>query len=651
MNSLTRLRALGAVLALAVAATACSSTPEPASTTRSPVVADAVADRSTPAAPLLDIASGSTWRQLLDEIAAESELACIDQRLGDELPAELLDIAVVEPVGWPIITTELIGIDIGDGRWPHEMWRCMSADTTAAVYVSVFAHEFGFAVADEGALSAEIEECVAGASRERELVQSAARVLGSEQSFGSVDLAGFMEELDLLALDLIEACLAAAFDEAAPSSSPSSASGEAEPGSTAVSMCREGSELTAEEIYERAAPSIVYVETPGGSGSGIVIDGGYVLTNHHVLWPFDLATIVFADGAEYTGVPLTAANPWVDIALLGPLDTTASPLELVDGEQLPPGSDVYLVGYPAEYEYAPQPTITSGILSRVRHWNGYDHTLLQTDSAITGGQSGGALLDSHGCVIGVSTWSWTDANFALSTSASDNAELIQLMLSTDGYSFSIVDRLGDYDELAYEHQIDITDLWQRPTYLAISAAGDDIHIELQGPDGAGLWIADGVDLLVDIEDALPRRASVTRSVAFVEIVGAEAGSTYTLSSNVEVVPYYDEDGLPLEIGGGNAGFFDYYGDEDVYTIELRAGDAVRIWTDSVGADTYLALYNEDAFLIAEDDDTGPVTLPEQVWNAEIWFEAGASGTYYIVAGYHPELSSAQSYIIGVEAIE
>lgn len=642
-----------AVLLLACAVFAASCSAQDASPDPSDVPGGQAdtPESGTAAVPVWDIPGDTTWHQLISTVSSAREMACIEGELGDALPADLLGITVIDPVRWPVVGEELLGIGVGDDRWPHELWQCLAPETAAAVYLSVFAHEFGFAIADGGALAPEIEECLASAARERELVQVAAAVLNSEQSFENADLAGFMDELDLLALEFIEECVASALDDAASGSSASQADANAESGSTAASTCQEGSELTAEEIYERVAPSIVYIETPGGSGSGILIDGGYVLTNHHVLWPFDFARIVFADGTEYSGVPLSAANPWVDIALVGPLETSSDPLELADGEYLPPGSDVYLVGYPAEYEYAPEPTITRGVLSRVRHWEGYDHTLLQTDSAITGGQSGGALIDSRGCVIGVSTWSWTDANFALSTSASDNAELIGLMLGSDGYTFSIVDRLGDHDELAHEHQIDITDGWERPTYVAISADEDDIYVELQGPDGAGLWIADSAGLLIDIDDALPRHATVTRSVAFVEIVGAEVGSTYTLSSNVEMVPYYDEDGVALEIGGSNAGFFDYYGDEDVYTIELQTGDVVRIWTDSVGADTYLTLYDQDSFLIAEDDDSGPVTLPEQLWNAEIWFEAPQSGTYYIDVGYHPELSSSQSYLINVEAIE
>ena len=249
------------------------------------------------------------------------------------------------------------------------------------------------------------------------LAAAASERLSSEFSIpDGGDLSGFFGALDESALPKLIECLES------PGASSPSASRDTNLVVGADCSQEQGVALSAEEIYDRVAPSIAYIETPWGHGSGILVEGDFVLTNHHVLWPFEAATVVFPDGSEYVDVPHVVINPWADIALLGPLETDERQLALADGEQLPPGSDVYLIGYPAEYEYSPHPTITRGILSRVRQWDGYDHTLLQTDSAITGGQSGGALVDSRGCVVGVSTWSWTDANFAVSTSAVDNAE-------------------------------------------------------------------------------------------------------------------------------------------------------------------------------------------------------------------------------------
>ena len=179
--------------------------------------------------------------------------------------------------------------------------------------------------------------------------------------------------------------------------------------------------LSAAEVYSRVSPSIPFIETATSTGSGILIEGGYVVTNYHVVWPHLEAWIVFPDGTELSNVPLVGWNPWIDLAVLGPVNVSAPPLSLTDGEGMTPGSELFLVGYPAETDLFPEPSITQGILSRFREWDGWEITLLQTDAAIAGGQSGGALTNAFGEVVGISTWVFSDAGFAVATSAADDA--------------------------------------------------------------------------------------------------------------------------------------------------------------------------------------------------------------------------------------
>ena len=412
--------------------------------------------------------------------------------------------------------------------------------------------------------------------------------------------------------------------------------------------------LSAQEVFARVSPSIAYVETRLGSGSGILIPGDYVLTNHHVVWPSVAATVVFPDGTEYVDAPVAATNPWADIAVLGPLDTDKRPLTLAAGEDLPPGSDLFLIGYPAEYEFAPEPTITRGLLSRVRHWDGYDLTLLQTDTAITGGQSGGALVDDRGRVIGVSTWRWTDANFALSTSASDDAEIVELMLASDDYEFSFADRV---DESSSRSQsFELQGVPDSATFVAFQPDGADIELELQGGAGAGLWAADlGPLVAVGDDGSLPRQATLDTFAAFVEVVNLEGSDSYTLESNADLFPYFDEDGTVLlaedETGHGFAGVFDYYQDADWYSLELLHGETVRIWTESVAADTFLRLYDDESYVVTVDDDSGPLNIFGEAGNSEIVYTAPSSGTYFVQVDYLPELGFSDSYIINAEILE
>ena len=426
--------------------------------------------------------------------------------------------------------------------------------------------------------------------------------------------------------------------------------------------------LSAQEVYAKVAPSIPIIESAYGQGSGILIPGDYVLTNHHVVWPNefdDTATIVFPDGTEYVDVPVVATNPWADLAVLGPLVTDKRPLPLADGEQLPPGSDLYLIGYPAEYESAPEPTITRGLLSRVRHWDGYNMTLLQTDAAIAGGQSGGALVDGRGRVVGVSTWRWSDAGFGVATSASDDAVTVDLMLTDGRYRLSLPGRLDFEADPSREWDIELAGSWDAATFI-VEEATDTIDLEVDGTGEAGLRMVNAFEeapIGLDAEGGHVKSGSVEidfYDTYFVNVANwSAAAASYTLTSSALLLPYYDEDGDVLlgddvtpfvENRYAIAGTFDYFGDWDAYEVQLRRGETVVIWTDSILTDTVLVLYDSASNVVAEDDDSGPVGPLGFQWNAQVLFEAPATGSYYVVV-WTPDHGRGGSYIISAEILD
>ena len=423
--------------------------------------------------------------------------------------------------------------------------------------------------------------------------------------------------------------------------------------------------LTPEEVYARVAPSIPIVISPYGQGSGILTKGGYVVTNHHVVWPntFTAATVVFPDGTEYEDVPVVATNPWADLAVLGPLETDERPLFLADGEGLPPGSELYLIGYPAEFELRPEPTITSGILSRVRHWDGYNVTLLQTDAAIAGGQSGGALVDSRGRVVGVSTWGWTEANFGVATSASDDDDIIELMLDALGYDFSIWNRIDFGVDASREWDGELAGGgWH--SYF-VDEVADSIDLELEGSGEAGLWMANAFDVIIgpDADGEATTSGSAYMDlddVYFIDVYalgGSDSAASYSLRSSAALLPYIDEDGTVLNPAdetqawaGAWAGVFDYVGDRDWYELRLNRGDTVVVWTDSIDVDTVLRLTDSRGYEVAADDDSGPLGILGFEFNAEIVFEAPSTGTYYAEV-YVLDDTSTGSYIINSAILE
>ena len=187
--------------------------------------------------------------------------------------------------------------------------------------------------------------------------------------------------------------------------------------------------LSTAQIFRMISPSITFVHTDIASGSGVLFEGGYVVTNAHVVWPYNEATIVFADGTEFWRVEVIGWDLLTDLAVLGPIDAPVGHVELLDGEDVAIGSDMYLIGYPGGGEARPQPAIVRGILSRLREWEAVGVTYFQTDATTVGGQSGGALVSATGNVIGISGFRITEGSFGLVASSADLLPRIRQLIA------------------------------------------------------------------------------------------------------------------------------------------------------------------------------------------------------------------------------
>ena len=222
----------------------------------------------------------------------------------------------------------------------------------------------------------------------------------------------------------------------------------------------EAGTLTPAQIYSVVSPAIAFIQTSIGSGSGVLIEGGYVVTNAHVVWPFDTARVVFPDGTEFNQVAVKNWDLLADLAVLGPIDAPAQPATLLDGENIPIGSDMYLIGYPGEFEELPQPTIVSGILSRLREWGPGGITYFQTGAPSTGGQSGGALVSETGAVIGITGFK-IFGEFVLSASSADLLPRIQQLIAGEDPSGLGARRLP-LEGGALRHELTLQNYWDDP---------------------------------------------------------------------------------------------------------------------------------------------------------------------------------------------
>ena len=157
------------------------------------------------------------------------------------------------------------------------------------------------------------------------------------------------------------------------------------------------------DIVEEVEPSVVTVVTDAGLGSGVVYDeDGTIVTNNHVVEGATELTVVFAD---QTRVPaeLVATAPLLDLAVLDADRSDLPPATFAD--ELPRVGELAIaIGSPLGLEQ----TVTAGIVSGLnRGVPGSAQStqslvnLIQTDAPISPGNSGGALVDGRGRVIGI----------------------------------------------------------------------------------------------------------------------------------------------------------------------------------------------------------------------------------------------------------
>ncbi len=166
-------------------------------------------------------------------------------------------------------------------------------------------------------------------------------------------------------------------------------------------------------MVQEARRSVVQVVTSRGTGSGFIADyRGYVLTNAHVVLDEAQVTVRFDDGLSEQA-DVVYHDDYRDMALLKVAIGRSRPA-LHIASTVRQGESVVALGFPFESVLGGNLTITTGVVSSFRRYDGVDY--LQTDAALNPGNSGGPLLNIHGEVVGMNTSGLTDAqniNFAI----------------------------------------------------------------------------------------------------------------------------------------------------------------------------------------------------------------------------------------------
>lgn len=161
------------------------------------------------------------------------------------------------------------------------------------------------------------------------------------------------------------------------------------------------------EMFGFEGSQIQRIPPQMGSGSGVVISpDGYIVTNNHVVAGADEMTVTFNDRYT-TQAKVIATDPATDIAVIKVKDKNLSYMEFGNSDNVRLGQWVLAVGYPLTLNT----TVTAGIVSAKARSIGINRTqsdraiesFIQTDAAVNPGNSGGALVNTNGQLIGINS--------------------------------------------------------------------------------------------------------------------------------------------------------------------------------------------------------------------------------------------------------
>lgn len=163
------------------------------------------------------------------------------------------------------------------------------------------------------------------------------------------------------------------------------------------------------DAAEVILPSVVHIQTSSGVGSGVIYDAeGHIVTAAHVVQNDQTVIIRLTDGRQFEGTVLGSA-PDVDVAVIEIEATDLVPAEF-SADKPRVGQLAIAVGSPWNLAS----TVTSGIISAVDRpdcdrLTGVCTSMIQTDAAMNPGNSGGALVDREGKVVGINVSIFTES--------------------------------------------------------------------------------------------------------------------------------------------------------------------------------------------------------------------------------------------------
>ncbi|MBW4695399.1 MAG: trypsin-like peptidase domain-containing protein [Lyngbya sp. HA4199-MV5] len=365
----------------------------------------------------------------------------------------------------------------------------------------------------------------------------------------------------------------------------------------------------ANEIYPKVAPAVVYIKTDRGTGSGVVIkSNGLIVTNAHVVAGVRDIQVELQDGRKLAAEVVSLGDSkCLDLAVLKVQASNLPTIKFAATGSVQKGQRAFTVGYPRGLKPS---AITQGIVSNIYNEFG----LIQMDAAIIPGNSGGALVNDRGELVGITTKKGVDENTGMNLAVA--TDKVQTLLQA--YQQKLSPTIGRYlipvsqsasQPLAQTLELGKTQQGQlrsqgnlvcadqsranlytfegkadQPVMISMSSAAMGSYLMLLGPDGQllGRDSSGGVNQNALVVAKLPQQGTYT------VIANSEKGS--------ELGRYQINTSTPLlfERGSVNANE-----PERRYTITGKAGQAIAVSLLGFEFDPYLTLTDANGGSIAQ----------------------------------------------------
>ena len=395
--------------------------------------------------------------------------------------------------------------------------------------------------------------------------------------------------------------------------------------------CAVGDQKPSKALISCGDQAIAFIETPYATGTGVAVrvdDADYIVTNLHVVDPFDAVDVSLGGTTDIGPLPLIGADVAADIALLGPVEDVdgLAPVPMLD-PTLDKGDDVFLLGYPGTLDAASADlTITSGIVSRTRTAEGWDQTYIQSDAVIGEGQSGGALFTAAGELAGISGLAF-DPAFALSLSIADVQRSVTRILDGEGDELLLAPLSAD-DAEGGESSGTISvedDLESFVFVLPASSSDRSWELSFDGPpDQFGVTVADSLD-------GEPIAQSASYDVMMAEYMAQVAERSGLDQAQLGAPEPVDEAVRALEVAPGS------------FRIEVAPDVAAEVVVEfAVGARDVDLSWTSSLPLWPLTEEVAPTTLQldEPVEGTISGFRYGVPFDVELEAGVEVELSAS-----------